>query len=57
MRSREWTIAENFRTPADYDIPDIPAWRVCRGECGGLAFAETGTEPFIAAENPVEVRR
>lgn len=61
MRAREWAIAANFRTPADYDVPELPRWRTCRGQCGGLAFAavdaEAGDDPFIAAENPVRVRR
>ncbi|MFB6156713.1 MAG: hypothetical protein ABEJ34_02590 [Haloferacaceae archaeon] len=57
MRAREWAIAERFRTPADYGIPEVPAWRVCRGERGGLAFADAADDPFISAERPVEVRR
>jgi len=57
MRAREWAIAWRFREPADYEIPDLPTWRVCPDECGGLALADGDGEPFIAAERPMEVRR
>ncbi|SDK17585.1 hypothetical protein [Natronorubrum texcoconense] len=57
MRAREWAIAGSFRVPADYDIPDLPSWRVRRNKCGGLAFADGDEEPFIAADRPVTVRR
>lgn len=57
MRAREWPIAESFREPADYDIPNLPSWRVHHSECGGLAFADGEEEPFIAADQPVAVRR
>lgn len=57
MRAREWAIAGAFRDPADYDIPDVPSWRVSRDERGGLAFADGDREPFIAADRPVRVRR
>lgn len=56
MRAREWVIAGNFRTPADYGIPELPAWRICRTECDGLALAAPDTDPFIAAEQPMKVR-
>lgn len=64
MRAREWTVAANFRTPADYGIPELPAWRSHRDD-GGVAFVaadadadgEPDAEPFIAAENPITVRR
>jgi len=42
MRAREWAIAGAFRDPSDYDIPDLPPWRVHRNDCGGLAFADGG---------------
>jgi iron complex transport system substrate-binding protein len=57
MHAREWRIAGTFQTPSDYDIPDLPAWEVRRDEDGRLAFAVGDAEPFIAAENPVPVRR
>ncbi|WP_164722088.1 hypothetical protein [Haloterrigena salifodinae] len=57
MRAREWAIAGAFREPEAYDIPDLPSWRVCRTECGGLAFADGDGEPFIAADRPMKVRR
>jgi|AntDeeMetagen192_2_1112575.scaffolds.fasta_scaffold00097_20 hypothetical protein len=57
MRAREWAIAGAFRDPSDYDIPDLPPWRVHRNDCGGLAFADGEDEPFIAADHPVTVRR
>lgn len=56
MRAREWEIAGSFRDPADYDIPPLPDWQVCRPACGGVAFAADG-DPFIAAEKPMAVRR
>jgi hypothetical protein len=56
VRAREWAIAGAFRTPADYDIPAVPDWQVCRPDCGGIAFA-TDDGPFIAAEHPIPVRR
>lgn len=57
MRACEWAVAANFRTPVAYDIPELPAWRVCREECGGLAFAAADGDPFITADNPMKVRR
>ncbi|SER43047.1 hypothetical protein [Natrinema salaciae] len=57
MRAREWAIAGAFRDPEEYDIPTLPAWRVCRRDCGGLAFADGDDEPFITADCPVTVRR
>jgi hypothetical protein len=49
-------VADTFGTPAEYDIPELPAWQVSRPECGGIAFAADG-EPFIAADHPVSIRR
>ena len=58
MRAREWTVAATYGDPTDYDVPALPAWRVERGERGGIAFSARGRdEPFIAAERPVRVRR
>lgn len=58
MRAREWAIAGNFGTPAEYDIPDLPTWHVCHRESGGLALAAgDDSEAFIAADQPVVVRR
>lgn len=58
MRARTWTIAARFREPADYGIPSLPAWTVYREGGGGLAFGPAdGEEVFIAAENPMRVRR
>jgi len=57
MRAREWAVARQFRTPADYDIPRLPAWRVRRDDCGRLVFADDETDAFIAAEKPICVRR
>lgn len=56
MRAREWAIAGSFRNPADYDIPELPTWRVCRPDCGGIAFAADG-DPFITAKQPMKIRR
>ena len=57
MRAREWVLAEKFRQPADYGIPELPAWRICRSGRDGLALADADTDPFIAADNPMKVRR
>jgi hypothetical protein len=58
MRAREWAVAATYGDPTDYDVPALPTWRVERGECGGIAFAATDRdEPFIAAANPIRVRR
>jgi hypothetical protein len=56
MRARTWTIASCYRDPADYGIPELPDWEVCRPECGGVAFADDD-EWFIAAAEPTKVRR
>lgn len=57
MRGRRWTIAHNYRSPADYDIPALPMWSICRQD-GSIAFAKNDhADPFIEAENPVPVRR
>jgi hypothetical protein len=57
MRAREWTIAATYREPEQYGVPDLPVWRVHRDDCGGIAFADGDGEPFIAAANPIRVRR
>jgi hypothetical protein len=56
MRARQWTIAANYRAPADYDIPRLPDWTVYRGDEGALAFG-VGGEVFLRADDPVTVRR
>lgn len=55
MRARQWTIAANYREPADYDVPRLPNWTVYR-EDGALAFG-VGGEVFLRADDPVNVRR
>jgi hypothetical protein len=58
MRARTWVVAANYRDPADYDVPELPSWYVSRPEDGGVALAtDPASEPFVAAENPVRVRR
>ncbi|SEG60366.1 hypothetical protein [Halobellus limi] len=57
MRARTWLIAARYGAPEEYGIPRLPAWRVCRPDCGGLALADDDAEPFIAAERPMKVRR
>jgi len=58
MRAREWAVAATYGDPTDYDVPALPAWRVERGDVVDLAFAAAdGDESFIAAANPVRVRR
>lgn len=56
MRARRWAIAAAFRTPADYDIPELPDWTVYRYADGSLALGSRG-EVFIRAGDPVRVRR
>ena len=57
MRARQWAIASCYRDPSAYGIPTLPEWAV-RREAGGVAFAaDEDAEPFIAARNPVSVRR
>jgi hypothetical protein len=55
MRAREWTIADCYGTPEDYGVPALPCWDVRRLDCGGIAFVDG--EAFVAAENPMKVRR
>lgn len=58
MRAREWLIAFRYGCPADYDVPVLPAWEQRRDDEGRLTLSDCGTDdPFIAAENPVTVRR
>ena len=57
MRAREWDIAGQYREPEDYSIPELPAWQTCQLDCGSIAFAEGDGNPFIAAEEPMKVRR
>jgi hypothetical protein len=58
MRARTWVLACNYRDPADYGIPTLPAWTVTRTACGALSFAaDDESTPFISAEHPVRVRR
>ena len=57
MRARQWAIASCYRDPSAYGVPRLPDWSV-RRDSDGLAFAAAeGREPFIAARNPVHVRR
>jgi len=57
MRAREWAIAGAFGDPSEYGIPDPPAVEVCPLDCGGIALSAGGGEPFIAAEQPIKIRR
>ena len=57
MRAREWALVDLASDPAEYGIPPLPDWHVSRDEHGGIAFAADDSEPFIAAESPVRVRR
>jgi len=57
MRARRWAIASCYRDPSAYGVPTLPEWTV-RRDSEGLAFAAADdAEPFIAARNPVDVRR
>jgi len=58
MRARTWTIAANYRDPADYDVPPLPDWTVIRSDDGGLVVADPDDETAcIRADDPVTVRR
>jgi hypothetical protein len=56
--AREWQIAMRHLEPSDYDIPALPDWASGRDADGRLALAESvADEPFIVADEPVEVKR
>lgn len=58
MSARRWTIAARFEEPADYGIPTVPSLTVSRTDDGGIELAtDADTEPFVRAEQPVDVRR
>jgi len=58
MRARTWTLAANYRAPADYDVPTLPDWTVIRSDDGGLVLADPDDETAcIRADDPVRVRR
>ena len=57
MRAREWAIAGAFGDPSEYGIPDPPTVQVCRLDCGGVALSAGDDGPFIAADQPMKVRR
>lgn len=64
MLARRWTIAANYREPADFGIPEPPTFETSHTTCGRVAFyPETGTEPktttdpVLVAESVRPVRR
>jgi hypothetical protein len=57
MRAREWAVAGAFGDPSEYGFPDPPTVQVCRLDCGGVAFSAGDDDPFIAAEQPMKIRR
>lgn len=58
MLARTWTIAANFRTPADYDIPTVPIVPAERSADGTLIVrSPDDSTPVMTVENPVLVRR
>lgn len=57
MRAREWAIADNYGTPAAHDIPPLPAWQACQEPCGRLTLSGEAAGAYIAAAEPVQVRR
>lgn len=58
IRARAWRIAADLGTPADYGIPPLPEWTVYKEAGGGMALgAEDGDGVFVAADDPVDVRR
>jgi len=58
MLAREWAVAALYQDPSDYDIPALPDWASGRDAAGRFALADSAAdEPFIVAEEPVEVER
>lgn len=59
MLARTWTIAANFRKPADYGIPYAPTFPAECHSDGTLALFRDAdsTEPFAIASNGMKVRR
>lgn len=58
MRARTWTIAANYRSPADYDIPTAPTFTAERRADGTLVLL-SGEEGglVLTAGRPSTVRR
>jgi hypothetical protein len=58
MRARTWTIAANYRSPADYGIPTAPTFTAERRADGTLVLlAGEGRELVLTAGRPSAVRR
>jgi hypothetical protein len=58
MRARTWTIAANFRTPADYDVPTAPSLPAKRRADGTLVLVDPDdSTPVMTVGEPVSVRR
>ncbi len=64
MLARRWTIAANYREPADFGIPETPTFEPCHTTCGRVAFypetrtePNTTTEPVLVADSVSRVRR
>ena len=54
----EWQLAARHLEPSDFDIPTLPDWASGRDAAGRFALADSAAdEPFIVAEEPVEVKR
>jgi len=63
MLARRWTIAANYREPADAGIPEAPTFETDHTTRGRVAFyPETGepdttTDPVLVAESTRRVHR
>jgi len=63
MLARRWTIAANYREPAEFGVPEAPTFETCHTTCGRVAFypetvePNTTTDPVLVAESVRRVRR
>jgi hypothetical protein len=56
--ARQWVIAANFREPADYDIPEAPAFRAVRQADGTVAlYSNDSGKLLMTAKSSMKVRR
>ncbi|WP_255149312.1 hypothetical protein [Halorarius halobius] len=58
MLARTWTIAANYRTPADYDVPEAPTFHGERCDDGTFVLSDSESgETVLTARAPTTVRR
>jgi hypothetical protein len=57
MLARRWTIAANFRSPADYGIPTAPRFPTERRNDGTLVLVDAEKGEVLSSEEPTNVRR